>query len=182
MLAAPSAGSNDNMLQDAVTAATNRSLVRPNDHVVCVMSIKDSLVVKVVTMDGIGARCMRHSNSAQGVNHTAVKHSQNIYMCTLNLGTINACCHSRPRLCCLLLFQGTLSCELQFDCAMGKDVDMFFWRCAENSHADKVVACAGSEVDLSKIDNITKSGAVLAPEIELDSSPIPSRVTAPAHA
>lgn len=69
MLAAPSAGSNDNMLQDAVTAATNRGLVRPNDHVVCVMSIKDSLVVKVVTMDGIGARCMRHSNSAQGVIH-----------------------------------------------------------------------------------------------------------------
>ena len=69
MLAAPSAGSNDNMLQDAVTAATNRGLVRPNDHVVCVMSIKDSLVVQVVTMDGIGARCMRHSNSAQGVNY-----------------------------------------------------------------------------------------------------------------
>ena len=68
MLAAPSAGSNDNMLQDAVTAATNRGLVLPNDHVVCVMSIKDSLVVKVVTMDGIGARCMRHTNSTQGVN------------------------------------------------------------------------------------------------------------------
>lgn len=68
MLAAPSSGSHDNMLQDAVTAAANRGLVRPNDHVVCVMSIKDSLVVKVVTMDGIGARCMRHSHSAQGKN------------------------------------------------------------------------------------------------------------------
>ena len=68
MLAAPSAGSNDNMLQDAVTAAANRGLVHPNDHVVCVMSIKDSLVVKVVTMDGIGACCMRHTNSAQGAN------------------------------------------------------------------------------------------------------------------
>lgn len=44
------------------------------------------------------------------------------------------------------------------------------------------VACVGSEVDLSKIDNTTKSGAVLAPEIELDNSPIPSRVTAPALA
>ena len=80
MLAAPSAGSNDNMLQDAVTAATNRGLVRPNDHVVCVMSIKDSLVVKVVTMDGIGARCMRHTNSAQGVNHdSSTSHSTHIH-------------------------------------------------------------------------------------------------------
>lgn len=45
-----------------------------------------------------------------------------------------------------------------------------------------LVACAGSEVDLSKIDNTAKSGAVLAPEIELDNSPIPSRVTAPPQA
>ncbi|KAL3159599.1 hypothetical protein ABBQ38_010011 [Trebouxia sp. C0009 RCD-2024] len=106
MLAAPSSGSTDNMLQDAVTAAAKRGLVRPNDHVVCVMSIKDSLVVKVVTMDGIGARCMRHSHSAQG-----------------------------------------------------------------------------SEVDLSQMGNggnPVTAGAVLAPEIELDTSPIPSRVTAAA--
>lgn len=45
-----------------------------------------------------------------------------------------------------------------------------------------LIVCAGSEVDLSKIDNTAKSGAVLAPEIELDNSPIPSRVTAPAEA
>ena len=41
---------------------------------------------------------------------------------------------------------------------------------------------AGSEVDLSQIGSVVdaaKSGAVLAPEIKLDSSPIPSRVLAP---
>ena len=67
MLAAPGSGSNENMLQEAVTAAARRHLVRPHDHVVCVMSIKDSLVVKVVTLDSIGARCMRHTDSAQGL-------------------------------------------------------------------------------------------------------------------
>lgn len=66
MLAAPGAGNNEHMLQEAVTAAAKRGLVHPHDHVVCVMSIKDSLVVKVVTMDSIGARCMRHTDSAQG--------------------------------------------------------------------------------------------------------------------
>ncbi len=66
MLAAPGAGNNDHMLQEAVSAAAKRGLVHPHDHVVCVMSIKDSLVVKVVTMDSIGARCMRHTDSAQG--------------------------------------------------------------------------------------------------------------------
>ncbi len=68
MLAAPGAGTNDHMLQEAVSAATKRGLVHAHDHVVCVMSIKDSLVVKVVTMDSIGTRCMRHTNSAQGDN------------------------------------------------------------------------------------------------------------------
>jgi len=66
MFAAPGAGTNDHMLQEAVSAATKRGLVRAHDHVVCVMSIKDSLVVKVVTMDSIGTRCMRHTDSAQG--------------------------------------------------------------------------------------------------------------------
>lgn len=81
MLAAPSSGSTDNMLQDAVTAAAKRGLVRPHDHVVCVMSIKDSLVVKVVTMDGIGARCMRHSHSAQGTNGDRHTQTKVDYMC-----------------------------------------------------------------------------------------------------
>lgn len=104
MLAAPGAGTNDHMLQEAVSAATKRGLVHAHDHVVCVMSIKDSLVVKVVTMDSIGTRCMRHTNSAQG-----------------------------------------------------------------------------SQVDLSKISGLaelSKSGAVLAPEIKLDTEPIPPRVPA----
>ena len=106
MLAAPGGGSNDNMLQDAVTAAANRGLVHPNDHVVCVMSIKDSLVVKVVTMDGIGARCMRHTNSAQGVNHdSSTFYSQPAHSCA-----VGAVLHthsllswqSRPQPCCWL--------------------------------------------------------------------------------
>lgn len=46
----------------------------------------------------------------------------------------------------------------------------------------ELIVCAGSEVDLSQIDNTAKSGAVLAPEIQLDNSPIPSRVKAPAEA
>lgn len=70
MLAAPGAGNNEHMLQEAVTAAAKRGLVHPHDHVVCVMSIKDNLVVKVVTMDSIGARCMRHTDSAQGRDHS----------------------------------------------------------------------------------------------------------------
>ena len=65
-MAAPMPGNNDNMTQEAVSAAAKRGLVRPNDHVVCVMSIKDSLVVKVVTMDSIGDRTMRHTDSLAG--------------------------------------------------------------------------------------------------------------------
>lgn len=68
MLAAPMPGNNDNMMQEAVSAAAKRGLVQPNDHVVCVMSIKDSLVVKVVTMDSIGTRTMRHTDSLAGEN------------------------------------------------------------------------------------------------------------------
>lgn len=67
MLAAPMPGNNDHMMHEAVTAASKRGLLQPHDHVVCVMSIKDSLVVKVVTMDDVGTRTMRHTNSAAGM-------------------------------------------------------------------------------------------------------------------
>lgn len=46
-----------------------------------------------------------------------------------------------------------------------------------------LIVHAGSEVDLSQMGSHTNpvtAGAVLAPEIELDNSPIPSRVTASA--
>lgn len=66
MLAAPMPGNNDHMMHEAVTVAAKRGLLQPNDHVVCVMSIKDSLVVKVVTMDNLGTRAMRHTDSAAG--------------------------------------------------------------------------------------------------------------------
>ena len=95
MLAAPSSDSTDNMLQDAVTAAANQGLVRPNDHVVCVMSIKDSLVVKVVTMDGIGARCMRHSHSAQGTKRDSHIHTTVAHTCSSHVSSHSVwICHS----------------------------------------------------------------------------------------
>lgn len=90
MLAAPGAGNNDTMLQEAVTAAGKRGLVRPHDHVVCVMSIKDSLVVKVVTMDSIGARCMRHTDSAQGEHLDSCKCGCKC-MYALRLGRCSMC-------------------------------------------------------------------------------------------
>lgn len=67
MLAAPMPGNNDHMMHEAVTAAAKRGLLQPRDHVVCVMSIKENLVVKVVTMDDVGTRTMRHTNSAAGM-------------------------------------------------------------------------------------------------------------------
>ena len=105
MLAAPMPGNNDHMMHEAVTAAAKRGLLQPNDHVVCVMSIKDSLVVKVVTMDNLGTRTMRHTDSA-----------------------------------------------------------------------------SGSRADLSQMDAAVSAAtpnAVLAPEIKLDTEPLPSRVSAP---
>ena len=79
------------------------------------------------------------------------------------------------------LCQGTryASCTL---IVMSRDVDMSICGYAEKVVLTALVVCAGSEVDLSRIGNTAKSGAVLAPEIELDKSPIPSRVTAPAQA
>jgi pyruvate kinase len=54
MLAAPLLGSNDYMLQEAVDMAAKRGLVKPGGHIVAVMSMRENLVVKVVSMDGSG--------------------------------------------------------------------------------------------------------------------------------
>lgn len=54
MLAAPMLGSNDYMLHEAVDMAGKRGLVQAGGHIVCVMSLRDNLVVKVVSMDGTG--------------------------------------------------------------------------------------------------------------------------------
>lgn len=55
-MSAPSVdGSSDGMLAEAVLIAGKKGLVGPLDHVVCLMTIKDSLVVKIVSMDRGGA-------------------------------------------------------------------------------------------------------------------------------
>ena len=156
MLAALGSGNNDTMLQEAVAAATKRGLVRPHDHVVCVMSIKDSLVVKVVTMDSIGARCMRHTDSLQGemqicLNCNFEPHHWNCFICVFQVDP--ACLHQ-------------MSVQI----------------CTIGAVGQQDLCLAGSEADLSQIGSVAdaaKSGAVLAPEIKLDSSPIPSRISAP---
>lgn len=56
VMSAPSVdGSSDGMLAEAVLIAGKKGLVGPLDHVVCLMTIKDSLVVKIVSMDRGGA-------------------------------------------------------------------------------------------------------------------------------
>lgn len=60
MLGAPHAGaSSEGLLAEAVAVAAARGLVRPSQHVVCVMSVHGDLMLKVVSVDdagrGIGA-------------------------------------------------------------------------------------------------------------------------------
>ena len=88
MLAAPMPGNNDHMMHEAVTAAAKRGLLQPHDHVVCVMSIKDSLVVKVVTMDNLGTRTMRHTDSAAGSTILA----SSVHMAIMALMTEQSLC------------------------------------------------------------------------------------------
>ncbi|KAK9840140.1 hypothetical protein WJX74_004030 [Apatococcus lobatus] len=54
MLAAPMPGSSDFMLSEAVRAAAARGLVEPNDHIVCLMSVRDDVVLKIVSVDSLG--------------------------------------------------------------------------------------------------------------------------------
>ena len=52
ILSAPNVdGSSDGMLAEAIAIAAKKDLVGPTDHVVCLMSIKDSLVLKIVSID-----------------------------------------------------------------------------------------------------------------------------------
>lgn len=81
----------------------------------------------------------------------------------------------RPQPCCLLSCPVQCHACLQFEQEMGR----LFGNVHSKIILTDLIVCAGSEVDLSKTDD-AKSGAVLAPEIELHNSPIPSRVTAPA--
>lgn len=54
LLGAPMQGLSDQMLGQAITAAAARNLVGPHDHVVCVLSVKETLVVESLSVDSLG--------------------------------------------------------------------------------------------------------------------------------
>ena len=47
-------GSSDGMLAEAIAVAARKELVGPSDHVVCLLSVRDSLVLKIVSIDELG--------------------------------------------------------------------------------------------------------------------------------
>lgn len=59
----------EGMLADAVEVAVKRGLVEPKQHVVCVMSVRTDLVLKVVSVDDFG-KGISHSMSTSG-EHSA---------------------------------------------------------------------------------------------------------------
>ena len=73
ILSAPSVdGSSDGMLGEAIIIAAKRGLVEPNDHVVCLLAVKDNLVVKIISVDGLGQGMV---NSKKGSNCSPVLRS-----------------------------------------------------------------------------------------------------------
>ena len=69
ILSAPSIdGSSDGMLGEAIIIAAKRGLVEPNDHVVCLLSLKDNLVVKIISVDGLGQGMV---SSKKGSTHSS---------------------------------------------------------------------------------------------------------------
>lgn len=55
ILSAPGVdGSSDGMLGEAIAVAARKELVGPSDHVVCLLSVRDSLVLKIVSIDELG--------------------------------------------------------------------------------------------------------------------------------
>ena len=65
MLAAPSSGSGDAMLTQAIQAAVDRGLVGPSQYVVCVSSVNNAIQLKVVGVDDFG----RGIHPEQGAAH-----------------------------------------------------------------------------------------------------------------
>lgn len=56
VMSAPSVGGgSDGMLAEAIGIAAKKGLVGPSDHVVCLLSVKDSLVLKVVSIDSLSS-------------------------------------------------------------------------------------------------------------------------------
>lgn len=65
LLGAPMQGANsEGMLAEAVGAAVQRGLVRPKQHVVCVLSVRGDFVLKVVSVDDVGAGITRSAASS----------------------------------------------------------------------------------------------------------------------
>jgi hypothetical protein len=58
MLAAPMPGDNDFILAEAVNVAAKRGLVKPNDHVVCLVAVRDDLVLKVRANVSFHIKCV----------------------------------------------------------------------------------------------------------------------------
>ncbi len=55
ILSAPSVdGSSDGMLGEAISVAARRGLVEAHDHVVCLLAVKENLIVKIISIDGLG--------------------------------------------------------------------------------------------------------------------------------
>lgn len=58
-------GDGEGLLADAVAVAVQKGLVRAKQHVVCVLSVRGDLVLKVVSVDDIGRGIMSsHSGSS----------------------------------------------------------------------------------------------------------------------
>lgn len=58
-------GSNSEaMLAEAVGVAVRRGLVRANQHVVCVLSVRGDFMLKVVSVDDVGAGLSKSISSA----------------------------------------------------------------------------------------------------------------------
>ena len=55
MLAAPMAGAGDSLLSQVLSAAVKRGLVKPQQHVVCVLSMRGDLVLNVCQVDEQGS-------------------------------------------------------------------------------------------------------------------------------
>ncbi len=65
LLGAPMGGANSEaMLAEAVGVAVRRGLVRANQHVVCVLSMRGDFMLKVVSVDDVGAGLSKSISSA----------------------------------------------------------------------------------------------------------------------
>ncbi len=97
MLAAPMPGSSDFMLSEAVRAAAARGLVEPHDHIVCLMSVREDVVLKIVSVDslGIGLKPVSGEPKREAAPHNSPEVSQSI-----NQSTNRSCspCGSSPEL------------------------------------------------------------------------------------